>query len=274
MQLGERLATVQLLRDGLYRACEAFANGAISDATYAMIVSKIDDTMVTMLASEVAGGAFGRPLMSTGAASSANHVVDSEKLSDENETLTRLRKEKYDLENSATKANPKTSEIAKKEIEIDQQRRLINQLLTGSTASKSVTGDSHMGGYAQPHAHPTNANNVAQIHNAYIKNHSIEPLIVACVSALQNDRRGRNGESNPLVKMCTDMLTIENGTNMAASVHTQALSSEAETERRKLCSAMLYSHNVSCTGDSPGTDKDGIAYCKSLKQRISTASCE
>ncbi len=33
-QLGERLATVQLLRDKMYRACEAYQNGAISDTSY------------------------------------------------------------------------------------------------------------------------------------------------------------------------------------------------------------------------------------------------
>lgn len=65
-QLGERLATIQLLRDGLYRACEAYANGAISDTTYAVIVSGIDDTMVTLHAAEIAGGAFGRSLAALG----------------------------------------------------------------------------------------------------------------------------------------------------------------------------------------------------------------
>ncbi len=33
-QLGERLATIQLLRDKFYRACEAYANGAISATSY------------------------------------------------------------------------------------------------------------------------------------------------------------------------------------------------------------------------------------------------
>lgn len=61
-QLGERLATIQLLRDGLYRACEAYANGAISSITYAVLVSRYDDTVVTLMASELAAGAFGRSL--------------------------------------------------------------------------------------------------------------------------------------------------------------------------------------------------------------------
>ncbi len=48
-QLGQRLATIQLLRDGLYRACEAYANGALDKSSYSMILSRFDDTMITLL---------------------------------------------------------------------------------------------------------------------------------------------------------------------------------------------------------------------------------
>lgn len=51
-QLGQRLGTIQLLRDGLYRACEAYANGAIDKPIYAQIVSRYDDVMVTLLLAE------------------------------------------------------------------------------------------------------------------------------------------------------------------------------------------------------------------------------
>ncbi|MCG8492032.1 MAG: hypothetical protein MI743_10490 [Sneathiellales bacterium] len=60
--LGERIATIQLLRDGLYRACEAYANGAISKTAYAVMLSRYDDTMVTLMAMDLASGGFGRPL--------------------------------------------------------------------------------------------------------------------------------------------------------------------------------------------------------------------
>jgi hypothetical protein len=60
IQMTERTQTIQLLRDSLYRACEAYANGALSDTAYAMLLSRYDDTMVTMLTAELAAGAFGR----------------------------------------------------------------------------------------------------------------------------------------------------------------------------------------------------------------------
>lgn len=55
-QLTQRLATIQLLRDGLFRACEAYANGAIDERIYSVLVSRYDDTMVTLLLGEIAGG--------------------------------------------------------------------------------------------------------------------------------------------------------------------------------------------------------------------------
>src|SRR5918996_831768 len=65
-QLGQRLATIQLLRDGLYRACEAYANGAISDTMYAVLLGRYDDTMVTMLLAEIAAANFGQSLATLG----------------------------------------------------------------------------------------------------------------------------------------------------------------------------------------------------------------
>jgi hypothetical protein len=50
--LGRRTATIQLLRDGLYRACEAYLNGAIDDFGYALLLGQFDSLMVSMMALE------------------------------------------------------------------------------------------------------------------------------------------------------------------------------------------------------------------------------
>lgn len=47
--LAMRTQTVQLLRDGLYRACEAYMNGAIDQHQYNIILLNIDRLMVTLL---------------------------------------------------------------------------------------------------------------------------------------------------------------------------------------------------------------------------------
>ena len=51
-EIGERNATIQLLRDGLYRQCEAFLNGAITYDQYKDISNRYVDAMVTLLAIE------------------------------------------------------------------------------------------------------------------------------------------------------------------------------------------------------------------------------
>ncbi|MQX36147.1 hypothetical protein GHC57_06410 [Roseospira navarrensis] len=51
-ELGSRNATIQLLRDGLYRACEAHMNGLIDRAYYEEISNKYANAMVTLLAIE------------------------------------------------------------------------------------------------------------------------------------------------------------------------------------------------------------------------------
>ena len=51
-QLGTRNATIQLLRDGLYRQCEAYMNGLINDKTYDQIANKYINAMVVLLAVE------------------------------------------------------------------------------------------------------------------------------------------------------------------------------------------------------------------------------
>jgi len=55
-QLGKRYATVQLLRDMLYRDCELYAAGAISPTEYAFRLSRFGGTVVTLLGIELVSG--------------------------------------------------------------------------------------------------------------------------------------------------------------------------------------------------------------------------
>ncbi|MGD1876931.1 MAG: hypothetical protein ACFB13_05450 [Kiloniellaceae bacterium] len=55
-QLGVRNATIQLLRDGLYRQCEAYMNGLIDKPYYEQIANKYANAMVTLLAIEELAG--------------------------------------------------------------------------------------------------------------------------------------------------------------------------------------------------------------------------
>lgn len=48
--LGPRTQTIQLLRDGLFRACEAYMNGIVDWREYKLIVTRYDEAMMTTLA--------------------------------------------------------------------------------------------------------------------------------------------------------------------------------------------------------------------------------
>jgi hypothetical protein len=50
-----RTQTVRLLRDGLYRACEAYMNGAIDQHQYNIVLLNIDKLMVTLLGVHAVG---------------------------------------------------------------------------------------------------------------------------------------------------------------------------------------------------------------------------
>ena len=75
-QLTKRISTIQLLRDSLYRACEAYANGAIGQEIYTAIISRYDRMMITMLLGEMAAGNFGSAAV-LGGSSSAEASADA-----------------------------------------------------------------------------------------------------------------------------------------------------------------------------------------------------
>jgi hypothetical protein len=54
--IGIRTPTIQLLRDGLYRACEAYLNGVLDLESYGVILRNYDRVMVALLAIDAAGG--------------------------------------------------------------------------------------------------------------------------------------------------------------------------------------------------------------------------
>jgi hypothetical protein len=65
--LGPRTQTIQLLRDGLYRACEAYMNGVISSNDYRRILVAYDEILITLVALEGLGRPQLGPLPKLGA---------------------------------------------------------------------------------------------------------------------------------------------------------------------------------------------------------------
>lgn len=56
-ELAGRSTALLGLRDGLYRACEAYANGALGDSAYALVLSRYGQIMITLFLGQDAAGA-------------------------------------------------------------------------------------------------------------------------------------------------------------------------------------------------------------------------
>ena len=196
-QLGERLATIQLLRDGYYRTCEAYANGAVSDTTYAMILGGIDDVMATLLSAELAAGAFGRALASAGGESAAGtgpgQGVDPAK-------IAAIQKEQEDFQaeiaaeekrrEQAVAANNQAA-VDASDVELARLRSLeqsaAKRLREASRPSAFSFAASRPGqGIGQVlRQGPSNSPQaVATIHRTFIEHPNLDALLVACVTAL------------------------------------------------------------------------------------------
>ncbi len=206
-QLGERLATIQLLRDGLYRACEAYANGAITDTIYAMIVSGIDDTMVTLLASEMAAGAFGRDLASIAGFAGAGAVqeVDAARVNQLSDTLTELEG-KIGAENQRLKDESESgaadsdtlknirAEIARLESERSEVVRQLRIAQLGAPLSSASGMPLNYGGLSN--VIENGPEQVAMIHQASVNRNRMDSVIVACIAAM--DRPSGDASHGPM----------------------------------------------------------------------------
>ena len=206
-QLAERVATIQLLRDGLYRACEAYANGAISSTEYSVIVSGIDDTMVTLLLGELAAGAFGRKLAAIGteAAASANasltqaltdlkgaaDAADQAKAAqDKVDTQTKTTKEAMATAKTTgdpkdkAKAREEEKKLAKAEEERDEKTADLQvKLATAATSSAKASTVIAGGGItAKPSAEL--AAEIRVMQKNFLGRSKTDALMVACISEL------------------------------------------------------------------------------------------
>ena len=130
-QLGERTQAIQLLRDRMYRACEAYSNGAITGTTYNLIMSKNNDAMVTLMMAGVTGGEFGRSGAAVGgaaeseASASVSSLLDALRAADKANGELNTSKQNADDANETLKDKQKiaagdSNETAEEQAETNQ----------------------------------------------------------------------------------------------------------------------------------------------------------
>ncbi len=195
-QLGERLASIQLLRDKMYRACEAYANGAINATTYTTTMGRIDKTMVTLLSAELAAGAFGRELAALGGTANVKGP-DATLLAEKRKAVEKAQGElKTSQDNLNAKIDSLKSEAdptAKAKAEIDdvgkKREALEKAILAYSEAAEatlSVAATSTIGKVVglQTESAKGSSDAVVAIHRAYVDDDGLDAMVDACITAL------------------------------------------------------------------------------------------
>jgi hypothetical protein len=185
MQLGERLATIQLLRDKMYRACEAFANGAIGGASYTLMLARLDKTMTTLLATQMAAGAFGQVAAMTGASAQSGGTYRDTKVLEKHAAFKKaagafnevMADEKKSKEKETVEAARKAVTDALSELALAEAATLSGTI---AQANAEVTGR----GAAASKRQATDALNVRLIHRNYLDDDGVEPLMDACIVAM------------------------------------------------------------------------------------------
>ncbi len=240
VQLGERLAVIQLLRDELYRACEAYANGAINATGYTIKMSRLSKQIVTMLSSEMAAGAFGRALAATsgraGTGGRAEITEAREKLDDavaeyrnaadalaeaEDDAARKTAKKRYDDAKEALE----TAAIRLVESEAQAAGGTFASQTAGSGGSLSIgqiSGD-----------RPTGvADDLVRIHRQFIEDDdTVSTLLDACITAADYARFSITAANDTHIK---NLFSLLNGANSA--YHTSrasALTAVKESARKK-----------------------------------------
>lgn len=201
-QLGERLAAIQLLRDKMYRACEAYANGAVGPTAYTLMQARLDKTMATLLSSEMAAGAFGRALAAVGGGASTSGV-DPKALKD-------AEKGVLDAKDALVAAKDDAARTAAAQKLNDAVATLTTlERLSGGTGAGIAGGLSLPGGIAG-HPGAAGAAFVARIHRGYIDDDGLEPLVDACITAMERVKapvdqlKAAFRETSPLAKVNID----------------------------------------------------------------------
>jgi len=186
-QLGERLAVIQLFRDRMYRACEAYANGAIDGSAYTLMLARADKTMATLLTAEMAAGAFGRTLARIGG-SAGNVAADPKERAALQEKIARLTRELADLAKSddakrAEKADAKAKELSEAHTQLLALDLSETRLAASSSNGIGGSAFGNVGSGPKGTGVPALKGELSDIHRAFLDDPGLEPLIDACLTA-------------------------------------------------------------------------------------------
>jgi hypothetical protein len=180
--------TIQYLRDGLYQACQAYANGAITSTAYSVILGHIDETLATTMMAEAAAGtvpdvnaAIGAWATSTGDAPSG---ASGPGAADQSQATAPTAGS-----GESGGANPAA--------------RSTVPARTNQTAGVDLPPPTTL--TVTPNAGV--AAEIARMHTAFLNDPGLDSLMHACVSALDRPKTGSATSETELARICQRLVS-------------------------------------------------------------------
>jgi hypothetical protein len=259
VQLGERTAAIQLLRDKMYQTCLAFSNGAITGTTYSLIMSRLDDAIITLSLGDNAAGAFGRKLAGAGGEASAKAdaavaglSAEAAKIEEQAGKLAAANKKVDDAADNlkahkATKPaegkeadyGTQTTKLEKELADATAQRNALLELLRStakatSEASGKISQLQTGGGIT---SNP-NAFVLREMQGDFLTADSSRDLIYACMVELGLRGDGKDKHLDSMTKLLEDQLKLKFGEEVGV-LYAGAIMRGRGTALGTLCASQL-----------------------------------
>lgn len=190
VQLGSRIATIQLLRDELADLCRSYANGAVTGTTYTLRLSRLDKKMVTLLLSEAAGRPASTQAFIVGNAEAKNQSSASpEEVQKARQAVVDAAKtlsEKEEALKSATTDADKTTKQAERDAAMKVLRDRNAELLTIERRALETSTDAKLQtvlfNAAADGAAPSDS--LVAIQDNFLMQDDLSTFLDACISSL------------------------------------------------------------------------------------------
>ncbi|MCE0492836.1 hypothetical protein [Vibrio salinus] len=208
---GLRTQSIQLLRDGMYRLCEARMSGFIDDDEYNLLIRRYQKNMVALLAIEQLTGTIKTPvtyISTSGSASLSQDIEQSEasieKLQTEIASLTtEIEAEKNNGDNAnQTVISSNQQKIANKQSLIASLKQSIENnksMIASGSATASVVQTSQSENATNTQSIQNVQNAVQQITQSIINS---DDLPIICINYLKTD-----SPNNSISGVCNTFLT-------------------------------------------------------------------
>ena len=244
IRLAERSVTIQYLRDGLYQACQAYANGAITSTTYSLILGGIDETLATTMMAETAAGTVRAVNAAVEARATSSGDMPSGASGPGTADPDQPTSETADSGESGGASLQGGSTVAAR----------TNQ--TATTAALPQTTTITM---------PPNAGlatEIARMHAAFVNDANFDSLMLACVAALDRPQIGGASFQTDLSRDCLQIANTEWLTVFSETSDRQVIALELASNQARALDAAAHA----C---APGGDGE---VCKALRAALPSGS--